>query len=492
MMSSPATETDRQVPRSTDPVAVLKQVLPLPEEFSLVTGSELRTWVIDREVLAGREVDGERGIRLSGDSKASKQHALLRPYAGGVELLDHGSKNHTFVNGKPVTHAILRDGAVVRMGNTLFVLRVERPGVTDAPYAARVLHERLLGRSQEIRALRNALSAASRSLEPVLLCGPTGTGKELGALAVHALSAHSGRIMVAVNCAAIPSGAAESALFGHRRGSFTGADREHDGYFRQADGSTLLLDELGELPLEIQAKLLRTLEPVHQSSQAQGRNLLRVQSYGGQSETTVDVRVIAATHVDLRSAVAVGKFREDLLQRLSVIPVRFPSLTERRDDILPLAQHYLNNPGTYGDRRRLSARLGELLVLYRWPGNVRELLNLCKRLRTLTPTERLIDLYELPQELLAQLSIPTVELDSSVAEPEDRAALPLTQETLARLLTENDGKISRVAKLLGRSARQIRRRMDEFGMFRPFARSSGEAEGKEERRAGSNAESDDE
>ena len=138
---------------------------------------------------------------------------------------------------------------------------------------------------------------------------------------------------MAVNCAAIPHGAAESALFGHRRGAFTGAERDHDGYFKQADGATLLLDEVGELPLEIQAKLLRTLQPAHSGpALPPNRNLLRVQSYGGQSEFQVDVRIIAATH-DLRRAVSEGKFREDLLQRLSVLPVRFPALSTRREDL---------------------------------------------------------------------------------------------------------------------------------------------------------------
>ena len=144
-----------------------------------------------------------------------------------------------------------------------------------------VYKRQLLGRSQEVRSLRHSLSVAARSGEPVLLTGPTGTGKELGAAAIHALSSRGSRPLVAVNCAAIPHGAAESALFGHRRGAFTGAERDHDGYFKQADGATLLLDEVGELPLEIQAKLLRTLQPAHSGpALPPNRNLLRVQSYG--------------------------------------------------------------------------------------------------------------------------------------------------------------------------------------------------------------------
>ncbi len=472
-MTSRPTETDLQIPSATVPVPVLKQVLPLPEGFSLLSGSTLSAWVVDHEVLIGREADANAGIRLADDAKASKQHARLRPSAGALELVDLGSKNHTYVNGQQVSKELLRDGSVVRVGNSLFVLRWERPSVVDAPRADKPLHERLLGRSQEVRSLRHSLSVAARSGEPVLLTGPTGTGKELGAAAIHALSSRSSRPLVAVNCAAIPHGAAESALFGHRRGAFTGAERDHDGYFKQADGATLLLDEVGELPLEIQAKLLRTLQPAHSGpAMPPNRNLLRVQSYGGQSEFQVDVRIIAATH-DLRRAVSEGKFREDLLQRLSVLPVRFPALSTRREDILPLVQHYLNLANPADRPHRLSARLGELLLLYPWPGNVRELENLCKRLRSLLPSAAVIDLTDLPEDLLEQLSAPSsprTEVPTDDSTDPDGEEQPITQDLLVRLLSEHDGKISVVAKLLGRSARQVRRRMDEFGIFRPFAR----------------------
>ena len=185
-MTSRPTETDLQIPSATVPVPVLKQVLPLPEGFSLLSGSTLSAWVVDHEVLIGREADANAGIRLADDAKASKQHARLRPSAGALELVDLGSKNHTYVNGQQVSKELLRDGSVVRIGNSLFVLRWERPSVVDAPRADKPLHERLLGRSQEVRSLRHSLSVAARSGEPVLLTGPTGTGKELGAAAIHA------------------------------------------------------------------------------------------------------------------------------------------------------------------------------------------------------------------------------------------------------------------------------------------------------------------
>lgn len=476
------TETDHHLPRAVTSVPVLKQVLPLPERFMRTARLGLPCWVVDGEIPIGREVDPDRGIRLDDDSKVSKQHAFLRPRGDAAEIVDLGSKNHTFVDGHQVTTATLADSSGIRIGNTLFVLRIEKARVADAPDSERVIHERLLGQSQEVRVLRHALSTAAQSVDPVLLIGPTGAGKELAATAIHTLSARSSRPFVPVNCAAIPKGAAESALFGHRRGAFTGADRDHDGYFKQADAGTLFLDEIGELSLEVQAKLLRALQPAEPGQpRPAGRNILRIQSYGGQSEINVDVRVIAATNVDLRHAVAKGTFREDLFHRLSVLPISLPGLTERREDILPILLHYLNQNRGNSSLRRVSARLGELLLLHRWPGNVRELENLSKRLRSLVPSAEVIDLDGLPDDLFAEFASENYSIAAN--SPDGERDLPdpkdqrITFELLSRLLKENESKISRVARILGRSSKQIRRRMDAFGIPRPHAKGSGPGAG---------------
>lgn len=469
-----STVTDISPPRSIAAVPVLKQVLPLPEGFASGAGTELPRWVIEREIPIGRDADPDQGICLAEDSKVSKRHALLRRRGDVVEITDVGSKNHTFVDGHQITTVPLQDGAVVRIGNTLFVMRMERQGVSDAPRSERALLNRLLGQSQEVRELRHNLSLAARSADTVLLSGPSGTGKELGATALHALSPRSGRTLVTVNCAAIPQGGAESALFGHKRGAFTSAERDHDGYFKQADSGTLFLDEVGELPLDIQAKLLRALQPAPAGPSAPaGQNILRIQPYGGHSEVKVDVRVIAATNVDLERAVSAGRFRRDLFQRLCVLPVSFPPLSKRRDDIAAILYHYLNQEraGGGGPLRCVSARMGELLLLYRWPGNVRELENLSKRLRTLASTTDVIDLDMLPDDLFAQLVSSEEPSESMPDEPADDSPKkePITRELLTRLLAENEGLISRVARILGRSPKQIRRRMDQFKIPRPSA-----------------------
>lgn len=477
--TSNRTETDHDLPRATARTPLLKQVLPLPDGFSLASGADLPAWVVDRELLIGRSADSEKGIRLDKDRKVSSEHSLLRPHGSAVEITDLGSKNSTFVNGRPVKTAVLLDGAVLRVGNTLFVLRLERARTDDAPQAERGLHERLLGRSQEMRELRRGLSQAARSIDSALLIGPTGTGKELGAGAVHALSLRREGPFIPVNCASIPPSTAESMLFGHRRGAFTGADRDHDGFFKQADTGTLFLDEIGEMSLDCQAKLLRALEPASQSMRRlPGKNLLHIHPLGSQSQVPVDTRILAATNVDLEQAVAAGRFRGDLYQRLCVLPVRFPPLAQRREDILPILHYYLNQDRKGAAPYRVSARLGELMLLCRWPGNVRELAHVSRRLVNLAPRTELIDLDLVPDDLLVQLSNIEEETEKEALQegaPQSQKRERVTYELLTRLLQENNWVKSKVARILNRSPKEIRRRMDEMGIPR-FPASEGRSQ----------------
>lgn len=465
--NSSATKTDNATLRTTQPMAVLKQVLPLPE------GSSLVRWVVDHEMLIGREVDHDRGIRLSDDEKVSKAHVRIRPHGLTVELEDLRSKNHTYVDGREVSRSTLRDGSAVRVGSTLFVLRFETPGVSDAPLSESQLHRKLLGQSQEIRALRASLSRAASVLDPVLLLGPTGVGKELAAAAIHALSTRGERPFVAVNCGAIPASLVESPLFGHKRGAFTGAERDHDGYFKQADTGTLFLDEVGDSSLELQLKLLRALQPAEPGTRsAQGKNLLRIRPVGHTADLLVDVRLISATNIGVEESVAAGRLREDFLQRIGVLTVRFPALIEHREDILPLLSHYLNLDRPSARPRVISARLGELLLLQRWKGNVRELESLSKQLRALHPSADRIDLDDLPQSLLDRLeqSLMIPDATGSGSQRSGKSKQAVTKDVLIRLLEENDGKILRVARWLGLSAKEIRRKMDNWGIPRPHAK----------------------
>ena len=224
----------------------------------------------------------------------------------------------------------------------------------------------LVGRSAAIRAILDSLLLAAPTDATILIEGETGTGKELLATAVHRLSRRSSKPFVAVNCAALPEHLAESELFGHVKGAFTGADRAREGCFRKAAGGTLFLDEIGEMPLPLQSKLLRTLQ--------EGE----VQPVGSDHREPVDVRIISATNRKLESEVAAKRFRADLYYRLNVVPLQVPPLRDRREDILPLVTHFLKGTG-----RQFTTDALAVLERYAWPGNVRELENLIQRLLVL-------------------------------------------------------------------------------------------------------------
>ncbi len=238
----------------------------------------------------------------------------------------------------------------------------------------------LYGACHPMRELFRGLDRLSRSTAPVMILGESGSGKELVATTLHHLSARKERPFIAVNCGAIPENLIESELFGHERGSFTGAARTHRGCFERADGGTLFLDEVTEMPVEMQVRLLRVLET--------GR-FTRV---GGDQEIGADVRVLAASNRDLRQAVASGQLREDLMYRLCVIPVNVPPLRDRGDDVVLLAEMFLAELNEeHGEQKTLSAEGRRRIVEHTWPGNVRELKNVIHRAFVLSDDEVQVD-----------------------------------------------------------------------------------------------------
>ncbi len=227
----------------------------------------------------------------------------------------------------------------------------------------------MIGSSPAMRELRERIAQVAATDETVLICGESGTGKELVARAIHALSRRAAGALVSLNCPALSAQLTESELFGHKRGAFTGADDDRTGRFEAAHGGSILLDEVTEIDLNLQAKLLRVL---------QERSFERV----GASETvSVDVRVIATTNRDLLAEIAAGRFREDLYFRLAVVPIVLPPLRERQGDVLELADHFLVQAAERLSRKRveLETAARELLSSYNWPGNVRELQNIITR-----------------------------------------------------------------------------------------------------------------
>lgn len=302
----------------------------------------------------------------------------------------------------------------------------------------------------ESAALRETLQRAERVLQhadvTVLLGGETGTGKELLARALHDGGARRAGPFVAVNCAAIPAQLLESELFGHEKGAFTDAHRAKRGLFEEAHGGTLFLDEIGHLPMALQGKLLRALDE------------RRVRPVGATQDRAVDVRIIAATHVDLRTAVAQGAFREDLFYRLNVVHLVLPPLRERGDDVILLAEHFT----TQLSRRysvpvpRITAAVRTTLRGHRWPGNVRELRHAIERALLLSPRGTLE-----PDELAPAVAAAPPEVSGGLPFP---ASLDDVQYHAARAALDlNDGNKSAAARLLGISRARLQRLLERQG-----------------------------
>lgn len=322
--------------------------------------------------------------------------------------------------------------------------------------ASRVRHAtpeaipRMVGTSAALQKFQVFLERVAASPSTVLLIGESGTGKELAASSIHTQSSRGGGPFVAINCAAIPEGLLESELFGHQKGAFTGAVSQHDGVFQRADKGTLFLDEIGEMSLPTQARMLRVLET---------QRFTRV---GGTKEVAVDVRVVAATHRDLRKMVEAGSFREDLFYRLSVIQTQLPALRERPEDVEPLALHFCDMLGGAMGRRVQAIAPDALAALqrYPWPGNVRELRNVVERALVLGTSNEL-ELDDLPPEVTragpgpAAAPSPAGEQVPTLAEVERR--------TIAAALAATGGNKARAAAMLGIDRTTLYRKLKEQG-----------------------------
>jgi two-component system response regulator HydG len=321
--------------------------------------------------------------------------------------------------------------------------RALRQAVGDrSAYAA------LIGRSAPMRALYELLERVAHSPAPVLVRGESGSGKELVARALHFEGPRKDGPFVAVNCTAIPNALLESELFGHVKGSFTGATTPRRGLFLEADGGTLFLDEIGDMAPELQAKLLRVLEDGE------------VRAVGADASRKVDVRVVAATHQELEARVREGRFRQDLFYRLNVVPLHVPPLRERREDIPVLVEHFVAQSRKRNPRARLAGFSPEALAALAtapWPGNVRELENLVERLAVVTVQET-VDLPTL------QLHAPGVAADAHPLSRAQARLMPLRQlegEYIAYVVAQCGGNKTKAAEILGIDVSTIHRRERE-------------------------------
>ena len=339
--------------------------------------------------------------------------------------------------------------------------RLKRPSTLNAD--AGKMHESLeltgnfgllWGRSAPMRRVYEQILRVSGTAVTVFVTGESGTGKELVARTVHDLSRRRGRPFLAVNCGAISPNLIESEIFGHEKGSFTGAERQHHGFFERASGGTLFLDEITEMPLELQVKLLRVLET---------GTFMRV---GSTQLQQTEVRIVAASNRDPMQAVAIGKLREDLLYRLNVFPIHMPALREHADDVPLIASHFLDGIARReGHVKRYAPQALARLAAYRWPGNVRELRNIVHRAYVMTPEETIVDAC-LPHAAESALPAPNggvptlrIEVGTSLAEIERMFTLA-TFEHYGR-------QRERTAAALGVSLKTLYNRLKEYSTVPP-------------------------
>ncbi len=327
----------------------------------------------------------------------------------------------------------------------------------------------MVGESYAMRQLREQVAMAAPTNGRVLIYGENGTGKELVARTIHALSRRKSAAFVEVNCAAIPEELIESELFGHVRGSFTGAVADRRGKFEVADSGTIFLDEIGDMSLKTQAKVLRVLQEQ------------TLEAVGGTTRITVDVRVVAATNKDLQAEIRAGMFREDLYFRLNVIPIFVPPLRDRPDDIPLLAEHFMAEfAREYGRRvKTFEPRAAAVIQDYAWPGNVRELRNVIERLMIMVPGDSIspsdlafLDHPPVVRSPLGEISAGPMSLHDA----RDR----FERDLILRTLAEQQGNMSRTAEVLGVERSNLYRKMRAFGIAPTRRPEVGEEEGSSE------------
>ncbi|MFA5081189.1 MAG: sigma-54 dependent transcriptional regulator [Hydrogenophilaceae bacterium] len=416
----------------------------------------------------GLNVDRAATVGVALDRLAAKQYDLCLtdmrlPDGDGLEIVRHISINAPLTPVAVITAYGSADNAVAALKAGAFDYLSKPVSLeqlrTLVRTALKVPHQevhgprktRLIGDSPPMLQIRAKVEKLARSQAPVFVTGESGTGKEVAARLIHELGPRSARPFLAVNCGAIPENLMESEFFGYRKGAFTGAEADRDGFFQAANGGTLFLDEVLDLPMSMQVKLLRAI---------QERSVRRV---GGTAEEPVDVRIISASHQDMSNAVEAGRFRHDLYYRLNVIDLRMPALRERREDVGPMVDFIIERLGGYAGGRHpsLSPAALEALRQYSFPGNVRELENILERALALSDAD-LIEAGEL------NLNPERQAMESGTSAGED---MPLQdyldqmeREKIQLALDQTRGNKTAAARLLGVTFRSLRYRVERLGI----------------------------
>jgi DNA-binding NtrC family response regulator len=391
------------------------------------------------------------------DRAVSRHHVAIRATPRGLELRDLGSTNGTVLGGYRVMRALVEPGALIGVGRT--VLRLDAAsGEVRESLSAREQFGRAIGTSPAMRRAFALMERFAPSEGTVLIEGETGTGKELVAHAIHEASPRAEGPFVVVDCGAIPVTLIESELFGHVRGAYTGATEARRGAFESAHGGTLFLDEIGELPAAVQPVLLRVLED---------RTVKRV---GDGRRIAVDVRVVAATHRDLREEVNRGRFRADLYYRLAVLRLRLPALRDRREDIPALIRHFCDTlaagDDSTGDEQRAPSPLSDELITalsgQSWPGNVRELRSAVQRALLLGDAAVWQD--PLARGSLAPEPELVVDVSQTYGEAKEAATARWEAVYVERLIAMFGGNLARAARAVGMSRTYLRKLAERYGL----------------------------
>ena len=355
------------------------------EQGSVNTSEKSEHKFSKRLIRLGTHVDNDLCLT---DPSVSRFHAYIEVDQHGHKIVDQNSKNGVFINGIRVKEAYLQNHVHIHLGSIQLVYQQLESEKVQHILSKRTSFGELIGQSAPMREVFALLERCAPSEMTILIEGASGTGKELAAHALHQHSPRAQRPFIVFDCSAVPSNLIESELFGHKKGSFTGASQDRVGAFSRAEGGTLFLDEIGELPLALQSRLLRALEKQE------------IKSVGADHYTKVNVRVVAATNRQLNQEVEQGNFRLDLYYRLAVLKVRLPSLKHHKEDIPFLVKHFIHQL-SQGQPREVSYETMLKLQEYDWPGNVRELKNFVSRAvaMTLPSDPQLNEHYLLPTEI---------------------------------------------------------------------------------------------
>jgi transcriptional regulator with GAF, ATPase, and Fis domain len=440
------------------------KVLRWEEQTSQVTLSKCKLTVTAGEmkgkdfvlsqpvILVGTKKDNNIVIK---DETMSRTHFEIHKTKEGYLLKDSGSLNGTLINGVRVKEGFLPSGAIIRAGKTEMKFLPQDETFEIVP-SKKTKFANLIGGSMAMRKIYTLIEKVAPSDVTCIIEGESGTGKELIAAAIHEKSKRARKQMVVFDCSAVAENLIESELFGHEKGSFTGATGLRQGAFELANDSTIFLDEIGELPLDLQPKLLRVLE---------SRTIKRV---GGDRPINVDVRVVAATNRNLEAEVKKGNFREDLYYRLNVIPIFLPPLRRRKEDIPMLIEHFIDEwKKTNDDKTVKGVEQGamQLLTSYDWPGNVRELRNTVSRMLSFMDTDR-ITMADVPEKVRIPVAKAELDIreDLGFKDAKEQWVATFEKQYLQELLRRNNFNISATAKEAGIDRKSVQRLIKKYGL----------------------------